>query len=106
MLQGHTWTVFQLPGAPLYAFGSTFFELRRCCTLRRRLAVAVYSFTVSIESRLNSAFSHTNLGFFLYKLKEIHLNTSKLAESIEEVKNFASFITSRPGAARKEVSES
>ena len=26
-------------GALVYAFGSTLFELRRCCTLRRRLAV-------------------------------------------------------------------
>ena len=26
---------------PQYAFGSTLFELRRCCTLRRRLAVTV-----------------------------------------------------------------
>ena len=47
-----------------------------------------------LKEKLKAIFEDTLNAILDNKLKEIHLNVSKLTESIEEAKKFASFISS------------
>ena len=61
---------------------------------------------IVLEEKLKPVFEDALSAILDNKLKDIHLSMSKLAESVEEVKKSASFISNQYDLVLQEVSES